>query len=150
MRGQRSLTRDGLHIAIGGRALDILAALVERAGRIVGARELMDLVWHGVTVEDANLRTQLTALRKALGKGSEGSREIVKVPSQGYIRCAADPRGARSGVGAASGCRKTTPIWAWPGLLPSIYRIRGATAGFELGAARVNTFGANAGEKREK
>jgi predicted ATPase/DNA-binding winged helix-turn-helix (wHTH) protein len=84
IRGQRSLTRDGVAVAIGGRALDILGVLIERAGSIVSGPELMELVWHSVVVEDANLRTQLTALRKALGDGLDGSRYIVNVPSQGY------------------------------------------------------------------
>ncbi len=113
VRARRSLTRDGIPVAIGGRALDILGVLVERAGRIVSARELMELVWQGVTVEDANLRTQLTALRKALGEGSDGTRYIVNVPSQGYI-FVASLRHDDSTVGAPTSpsmeARKATAI----------------------------------------
>jgi len=84
IRAQRSLTREGMPVAIGGRALDILAVLVDRAGGVVTGRELIHLVWQGITVEDANLRTQLTSLRKVLGDGIDGSRYILNIPSQGY------------------------------------------------------------------
>ncbi|WP_165932972.1 winged helix-turn-helix domain-containing protein [Rhizobium sp. BK251] len=77
------LTGDG-PVAIGGRALDILIALVDKAGSIVSKRELTDLVWKNVTVEDVNLRTQLSVLRRALGDGQEGVRYIINVPGKGY------------------------------------------------------------------
>ena len=40
---ERLLKRDGKPIRIGGRALDLLIALVERAGEVVGQRELISL-----------------------------------------------------------------------------------------------------------
>ncbi len=57
---------------------------VDRAGEVVSGPELIKAVWQDVFVEDANLRTQLTALRKALGDGQDRARYIVNVPSQGY------------------------------------------------------------------
>ena len=81
---ERLLKRDGRPIRLGGRALDLLIALVERAGEVVGQRELISRTWPDVTVEDANLRVHLTALRKALGDGREGVRYIVNVPGRGY------------------------------------------------------------------
>ena len=39
--GKRLLVRDGAPIAIGGRALDVLIALVERAGNVVTKQELI-------------------------------------------------------------------------------------------------------------
>jgi predicted ATPase len=81
---KRLLKRDGKQVKVGGRALDLLIALVERAGEVVGQRELISSIWPGVTVEDANLRVHLAALRKALGDGREGVRYIVNVPGRGY------------------------------------------------------------------
>ena len=81
---ERLLKRDGKPIRLGGRALDLLIALVERAGEVVGQRELISCIWPDVTVEDANLRVHLAALRKALGDGREGARYIVNVPGRGY------------------------------------------------------------------
>jgi predicted ATPase/DNA-binding winged helix-turn-helix (wHTH) protein len=71
-------------ITIGGRALDILIALVERAGEVVTHRELISTVWPGVTVEDANLRAHIAALRKALGDGRDGARYVSNVAGRGY------------------------------------------------------------------
>ena len=81
---ERSLLKDGAPVAIGGRALDVLIALTARAGEVVSGRELIDLVWPGVIVEEANLRVHIAALRKALGDGRDGSRYIVNVPGRGY------------------------------------------------------------------
>ena len=83
-RAERLLARDGAPVAIGGRALDVLIALIDRAGEVVSARELIDLVWPDVTVEEANLRVHIAALRKVLGDGKDGSRYIVNVAGRGY------------------------------------------------------------------
>ncbi|MBZ9601402.1 ATP-binding protein [Phyllobacterium chamaecytisi] len=85
VKAQRSLTREGIPVLIGGRALDVLGVLLDNPGSVVSGRHLIEQVWKGVTVEDANLRTQLTALRKALGDGINGSRYIINVPGQGYL-----------------------------------------------------------------
>ena len=69
---------------MGDRALDILIALVERAGEVVTRKELILRVWPGVTVEEANLRVQITGLRKALGDGLGDARYIVNVSGRGY------------------------------------------------------------------
>ncbi|MEJ0041866.1 MAG: winged helix-turn-helix domain-containing protein [Rhizomicrobium sp.] len=84
---QRRVERSGEPpepVAIGGRALDLLIALTERAGQVVGRRELIGLVWPDVIVEESNLRVQMTALRKALGGGAEDNRYIINVPGRGY------------------------------------------------------------------
>ncbi|MFB9980458.1 ATP-binding protein [Mesorhizobium kowhaii] len=80
----RVLVRDGKPVAIGGRALDVLIALTGRPGEVVSGRELIDLVWPGVFVEEANLRVHIAALRKVLGDGKDGVRYIVNVPGRGY------------------------------------------------------------------
>jgi predicted ATPase/DNA-binding winged helix-turn-helix (wHTH) protein len=81
---ERLLTKDNEPIAIGGRALDILIALVERAGKVVSRKELIERVWPNLFVEEANLRVHIAALRKALGDGQAGCRYIVNVPGRGY------------------------------------------------------------------
>jgi hypothetical protein len=62
----RQLKRADEPIPLGGRALDLLIALVERAGEVVSYNELVSSAWPNVTVYDANLRVQISALRKAL------------------------------------------------------------------------------------
>jgi predicted ATPase/DNA-binding winged helix-turn-helix (wHTH) protein len=71
-------------LQLGARALDILIALVERAGEVITHTELISRVWPDVTVEEANLRVHIAGLRKALGDGREGARYVANVPGRGY------------------------------------------------------------------
>ena len=66
----RVLYRSGVPVALGSRALDILIALVERAGEVVNQRELMSRAWRGLVVESGNLRVQMSQLRRRLVKAS--------------------------------------------------------------------------------
>jgi predicted ATPase/DNA-binding winged helix-turn-helix (wHTH) protein len=81
---ERRLERDGVPVAIGDRALMILVILVERAGEVVGKRELIARAWPGTIVEEGNLRFQMVALRRALGDAQGGARYISTVPGRGY------------------------------------------------------------------
>jgi len=83
-RAQRLIEKNGESLIIGGRALDLLIALMDRAGTIVSVRDLMTLVWPNLTVEEANLRVCISVLRKALNDGVDGARYIVNVPGRGY------------------------------------------------------------------
>ena len=82
--GERRLTKNGTEVDIGGRALDILVALVRRAGEVVDSRELIDLVWPNLHVEEANLRVNIGVLRRALGYGDGQARYVVNVRGRGY------------------------------------------------------------------
>lgn len=81
---KRELARDGVPIALGDRALDILITLVDRAGEIVSQKELMTCVWRGLIVSPGNLRVHMAALRKALGAADSGASYIENVVGQGY------------------------------------------------------------------
>jgi predicted ATPase/DNA-binding winged helix-turn-helix (wHTH) protein len=81
---ERLLKKADMPIALGGRALDILIALVERAGEVVTNKELISAVWPDVVVEKGNLRFQMTTLRKALGDGRDGARYVSNVAGRGY------------------------------------------------------------------
>ncbi|WP_407119830.1 ATP-binding protein [Bradyrhizobium sp. STM 3561] len=85
----RLLEKDGAPLHLGGRALDILIFLAERAGEVVDKRELIKRIWADVNVDEGSLRFHITALRKALGDAGEGSRYVVNVPGRGY--CFAAP-----------------------------------------------------------
>ena len=74
----------GSPVKLSGRALDILIALIERAGEIVDKRDLMALVWPDVTVDENTLRFHVAALRKALGDGQAGARYLITFPGRGY------------------------------------------------------------------
>ena len=81
---QRLLLEGDNPVRVGSRALDILTALVERPGELVGKEELMASVWRGTFVEEGNLKFQVGALRRALGDGRGGRRYIATSPGQGY------------------------------------------------------------------
>lgn len=76
---QRQLLVDGRPTSLGARAIDLLHALVERRDRTVAKSELLDAVWSGLIVEEANLHVQVSALRKVLGP-----QVIATVPGRGY------------------------------------------------------------------
>jgi adenylate cyclase len=83
-RGGGLFDIDGTQVAVGSRALDVLGALIDRAGDLVTKDEVMDAVWPGTTVEDANLTVHISALRRVLDHGrSEGSC-IQTVAGRGY------------------------------------------------------------------
>ena len=69
---------------LGNRAFDILTALVERVGEIVGKQELIARVWQKTFVEEANPKMQVGALRRALGDGQGGRRFVATIPGRGY------------------------------------------------------------------
>ena len=61
--GQRHLLQAGKPLRVGSRSLDILIALVDRAGEIVSKDELIALVWPNTFVEEASLRVHIGTLR---------------------------------------------------------------------------------------
>ena len=95
---ERLLKKGDDPIPLGGRALDILIALVERAGEVVTHRELISTVWPDVTVEKSNLRFQMATLRKALGDGRDGARYVSNVAGRGYCFVAPITRSTAAGT----------------------------------------------------
>src|SRR3954453_4832069 len=81
---QRLLLEGDSLVRLGSRAFDVLAALVERAGEVVGKEELIARAWPQTLVEEANLKMQVSALRRALGDGQGDNRYVITVPGRGY------------------------------------------------------------------
>jgi predicted ATPase/DNA-binding winged helix-turn-helix (wHTH) protein len=81
---ERLLASVGKPVELGTRALDLLIVLVERAGQVVGKRDLIASVWPDTTVDESNLRFQIASLRKALADGKSGARYVITVPGRGY------------------------------------------------------------------
>ena len=71
-------------VRVGSRALDILVALVERAGEVVTKEELVRRVWPDTFVEEGNLRVHITALRRVLRDDQAGNRFVANIPGRGY------------------------------------------------------------------
>ena len=81
---QRLLLEGDRPVRLSGRAFDILTLFVERAGKVVGKDELIARAWPQIFVEEANLKIQVSALRRALGDGQGGHRYVVTVTGRGY------------------------------------------------------------------
>jgi predicted ATPase/DNA-binding winged helix-turn-helix (wHTH) protein len=84
LAARRLLLEGDQPVRLGSRAFDILEALVERAGEVVGKEQLIARAWPKTYVEEANLKIQVSALRRALGDGQDGNRYVITVPGRGY------------------------------------------------------------------
>ena len=78
---RRQLLAEGRPIRLGGRAFDLLLALLEAPGAVVGKDELLRRIWPGRIVEEHRLQSEISALRKAFG----ANRELIQtVSGRGY------------------------------------------------------------------
>jgi DNA-binding winged helix-turn-helix (wHTH) protein len=90
------LTKCGIPVRVGGRALDLLTALVERPGELVDKQALVARAWPTTFVDEANLKVNMASLRRALGESHTEPAFIATVVGRGYrfiapVR-ASDPR----------------------------------------------------------
>jgi predicted ATPase/DNA-binding winged helix-turn-helix (wHTH) protein len=83
-RARKLLLEGERPLRVGGRGLELLGALVERAGEVLSHQQLSARVWPDVVVESSSLRVHVAALRTLLGEGECGRRYIVNVPGRGY------------------------------------------------------------------
>ena len=81
---QQILLEGGAPVRLGSRAIEVLTALVERPGEVVGKDELIARVWPNTIVEEGNLKVHIAALRRILGEGKPGRRYIATIPGHGY------------------------------------------------------------------
>src|SRR6202165_3885883 len=63
---RRELLAEGRALGLGGRAFDVLMALIEASGDVVSKDALMERVWPNQHVEESNLHVQISTLRNAL------------------------------------------------------------------------------------
>ena len=111
---ERLLKKGDEPIPLGGRALDILIALAELAGEVVTHKELISTVWPDVTVEEANLRFQMAAVRKALGDGRDGARYISNISGRGYCFVAPVTRSGAEQLVPVTGIATTERVQKLP------------------------------------
>ena len=81
---RRLLLHGDRPVRLGSRALEILIALVERPGELVGKNELIARVWPRTFVEEGNLKVQVADLRRALGDRRGSNRYLATISGQGY------------------------------------------------------------------
>ncbi|MEV8548076.1 alpha/beta fold hydrolase [Streptomyces sp. NPDC051572] len=81
---RRRLSRDGKHVDVEPRALELLCHLVEHRDRVVSEDELGDRLGRGHTVSESMLATWLRTARLAVGDSDTGQRLIRTVSPHGY------------------------------------------------------------------
>src|SRR5262249_52160440 len=83
-RVERILLRDGRLVELTPKEFDLLLVLVENRGRVVEKERMMQELWPDTAVEEGNLTTNISTLRKALQESPDGRRYIQTVPRRGY------------------------------------------------------------------
>jgi len=81
---RRVLLRGDEPVQVSPKALAILVVLLARPGEVVEKTELIEKVWGGTQVSEANLTQNIFALRKILGEKANDSRYVTTVPGRGY------------------------------------------------------------------
>ena len=81
------LRKSGLRIKLQEQPFQVLAALLERPGELVGKEELRKRLWPDDTFVDFDhgLGSAINRLREALGDSAENPRFVETLPRRGYI-----------------------------------------------------------------
>src|ERR1700740_3566137 len=83
---RREFLADGVPIALGSRAFDVLMTLIEAGGQAVTKDDILRRGWPGMVVQEHSLQFHISALRKVLGK----DRGFIKTISGRGYRFVAD------------------------------------------------------------
>ena len=81
---QFRVERGGTPLPLEPKALNLLAFLVQRPGRLVTKQEIFDGVWPDTAVTDHALTRVVAQLRRALGDEAREAKYIETVPTRGY------------------------------------------------------------------
>jgi len=101
------IDRDGVTVRIEPKAMEVLMALADRAGCVIGREELLQTVWPGVVVGDEALTQAVIKLRKALGDNPRAPSYIETISKRGYRLIA--PVGGVEGPAPASAPASPAP-----------------------------------------
>lgn len=72
------------HVPLGWRALDLLGLLAGQVGKLLLKDAIMQAVWPGKIVEEANLNVQISKLRRILDHGRPHGSCIQTITGYGY------------------------------------------------------------------
>jgi TolB-like protein/DNA-binding winged helix-turn-helix (wHTH) protein len=110
------LRKHGVRLRLQGQPLQILAALLQRAGDVVTREELRAQIWTADTFVDFDhsLHNAIARLREVLGDSAERPRYIETLPRRGYRFIAPVDAGD---LPAPSGAADSAPLADLPGHL---------------------------------
>jgi DNA-binding winged helix-turn-helix (wHTH) protein/TolB-like protein len=83
------LVRGETRLRLEQRSLRLLMCLIDSAGEILSADEILKQVWPDVVVSPDSVYQAITALRRQLGDDSKNPAYIITVPRRGYRLIAA-------------------------------------------------------------
>jgi DNA-binding winged helix-turn-helix (wHTH) protein len=78
------LLKEDNPVSLTQKSFEVLLYLVENRGRILKKEELLDNLWEGNYVEEANLTQHIYMLRKALKQNGGKDKYIETIPKNGY------------------------------------------------------------------
>ena len=81
---ERILICEGKIIPLAPKVFDTLQVLVENSGHLLEKEVLLEKLWPDTIVEEGNLTTYISQLRKALGENGNSHSYIETVPRRGY------------------------------------------------------------------
>jgi predicted ATPase/DNA-binding winged helix-turn-helix (wHTH) protein len=107
-------------VVLGGRAFDLLLALIEGHGNVLSKDALMARVWPDRVVEESNLQVHMSALRKAFGPEHKLIRTVcgrgyqftgeIRIVSERPSDCAGTGMGAREPTSALPPTNLPQPV----------------------------------------
>ena len=81
---EHMLLRDGQHVPLTPKILDVLRVLVQNHGHLVEKESLLKEIWPDSFVEEGTLNRSVSVLRRALGDSPSGHQYVETVPKRGY------------------------------------------------------------------
>src|SRR5215469_7951601 len=78
------LWRNGVRVPLAPKAFDLLAYLVEHAGRVVTQDEILEALWSETYVNPEVLRKYILEIRRTLGDRPDEPEFIETLPKRGY------------------------------------------------------------------
>src|SRR5215470_10410063 len=81
---ERMLMRGNYRVHMTPRVFHLLLILVENAGKLVTKETLLNDIWQDSFVEEGNLNSTVSRLRKILGEKPDEKRFIETIPRVGY------------------------------------------------------------------
>ena len=107
------LRKNGIRIRLQDQPFQVLAALLERPGKLVTRQALREKLWSGDTFVDfdRSLNTAIAKIREALGDSANEPRFVETLPRRGYRFIGPierlDPTGQIVGLPAGAGTKGT-------------------------------------------
>jgi len=112
-RADERLLNRGSPVRLGGKAILLLQALMERPLTLVTKDELFEAAWPGLAVSESVLTTAVKEIRQAIGDKARAPRMIETVHGRGYrfLLPVEERDEPPSRLGPVRSARRVRPMW---------------------------------------